>query len=40
MRVDKPITFSRRQRPQKPVVHTGMLDTVSALREVFGENEY
>lgn len=35
--VQKPITFSRRQRPQKPVIHTGMLDTVSALRQVFGE---
>lgn len=35
--VEKPVTFSRRQRPQKPVIHTGMLDTVSALRQVFGE---
>jgi len=38
-RIDKPITFSRRHRPQKPVIHTGMLDTVSALRQVFGEND-
>jgi hypothetical protein len=35
--VEKPVTYSRRQRPQKPVIHTGMLDTVSALRQVFGE---
>lgn len=35
--IEKPVTYSRRQRPQKPVIHTGMLDTVSALRQVFGE---
>lgn len=37
--VVKAPTFSRRNRLQKPVVHSGMLDTVSALREVFGEND-
>ncbi|KAJ2963862.1 hypothetical protein NQZ79_g1122 [Umbelopsis isabellina] len=38
--VTKAPTFSRRNRLQKPVVHSGMLDTVSALREVFGESEF
>ncbi|KAG2171776.1 hypothetical protein INT43_008156 [Umbelopsis isabellina] len=37
--VVKAPTFSRRNRLQKPVVHSGMLDTVSALREVFGESD-
>ncbi|CAM0137069.1 unnamed protein product [Umbelopsis sp. WA50703] len=38
--VPKTPTFSRRNRLQKPVVHTGMLDTISALREVFGESDF